>query len=259
MLGLTTVVRDVPSASNPSIGRWRSSGTKAEQCLKGGHRLPTTIVPKHELIQVDLKLRLADPMVGTDQPLQVPDRTVRKRHHRGYIFAELRPERLRTGNVLNLCRRNALETFQAIGVNRRSRCDGLLDEIDHRCLLEVRDHSHPDPTRDTAPLPFGASDPPSLGESFFGFEEDEIAVFGELSYSFADYWTLSVGGRFFDYEQSDTQASYGLGGRPGGDLNFQFSEKGEEDAFTPRAVLSYQPNDNVNLYGLVLAQIAGDF
>ncbi len=66
--------------------------------------MPPTIVPKHELIQIDLKLRLTDPMVGTDQPLlQVPDRAVRKRHHRGYAFAQLGPERLRMGNVLNVC------------------------------------------------------------------------------------------------------------------------------------------------------------
>jgi len=32
-------------------------------------------------------------------------------------------------------------------------------------------------------------------------------------------------------------------------MNFQFSEKNKEDGFTPRVVLSYQPNDNVNLYG----------
>ncbi len=99
------------------------------------------------------------------------------------------------------------------------------------------------------PLAFGASDPPLLRETISGFEEDEIAVFGEISYSFADQWTLSVGGRFFDYEQTDTQAAYGLGGELGGDLRFQFSEKNEEDGFTPRVVLSYAPNDNVNLYG----------
>ena len=29
---------------------------------------PPTIVPKHELIQVDVKLWVTDPMVGTDQP-----------------------------------------------------------------------------------------------------------------------------------------------------------------------------------------------
>ena len=101
----------------------------------------------------------------------------------------------------------------------------------------------------TAPPPFGASDPPLLGETFSDFEEDEIAVFGELSYSFADNWMLSVGGRYFDYDQTDTQASYGLGGRAGGDLRFQFSEGNEEDGFTPRVVLAYQATDNVNLYG----------
>ena len=101
----------------------------------------------------------------------------------------------------------------------------------------------------TALPPFGASDPPLLRETISGFEEDEIAVFGEISYAFADQWTLSAGGRFFDYEQTDTQAAYGLGGELGGDLRFQFSEKNKEDGFTPRVVLSYTPNDNVNLYG----------
>ncbi len=101
----------------------------------------------------------------------------------------------------------------------------------------------------TAPLPFGASDPPLLLEEFTVFEEDEIALFGQLSYSLSDSWTLSVGGRFFDYEQTDTQRAFGEGGEPGGDLRFQFSEKSEEDGFTPRVVVSYQPNDNINLYG----------
>ncbi len=72
-------------------------------------------------------------------------------------------------------------------------------------------------------------------------------MFGEFSYSFADYWTLSVGGRFFDYDQTDTQAAYGLGGELGGDLRFQFSENNEEDAFNPIVVLSYHPTDNINL------------
>ena len=169
------MVRDVPGTSNSSIGRCSLSSTKAEQRLKGGHRLPPAIVPKHELIQVDLKLRLTDPMVRTGQPLlQVPDRTVRKRHHRGNTFAQFGPARLRSGNVLNVCCRNAPETFQAVGVNRRSRCDILLDEIHHRRLLEVPDHGHPDPTRGPAPFfdshqnnggfsPFELTTPPQAG------------------------------------------------------------------------------------------------
>ena len=101
----------------------------------------------------------------------------------------------------------------------------------------------------TAPLPFGASDPPNIEDIFFNFEEDEFALFGEITYSLSDYWKLSVGGRFFDYDQTDSRIRYGLGGLPGGDLIFQFSEKAEEDGFSPRVVLSYQPTDNVNLYG----------
>ena len=101
----------------------------------------------------------------------------------------------------------------------------------------------------TAPLPFGASDPPLLGESFSDFDEDEIALFGEVSYSLSDRWTLAVGGRFFDYDQTDSQIEYGVGGEAGGDLRFAFSEGNEEDGFIPRVVLSYQPNDDINLYG----------
>jgi iron complex outermembrane receptor protein len=100
-----------------------------------------------------------------------------------------------------------------------------------------------------APLPFGASSPPNVEDLFFDFEEDEFAVFGEITYTLSDYWNISVGGRYFDYDQTDTRSRYGLGGVAGGDLIFEFSEKGTEDGFTPRVVLSYQPTDNVNLYG----------
>src|SRR5713101_5836524 len=69
---------DVPSTSNLSVRRGRPSGPEAEQCLKGRHRLPTTIVTKDKFVQVDLQLRLADPMVRADQPLlQIADGAVR--------------------------------------------------------------------------------------------------------------------------------------------------------------------------------------
>jgi len=100
-----------------------------------------------------------------------------------------------------------------------------------------------------APLPFGASSPPLLAENFNVFEEDQFARFGEVSYSLSDMWTLAVGGRYFDYDQTDSRLGYGLGGEPAGDVTFQFTEKGQEDDFTPRVILSYQPNDNLNLYG----------
>jgi hypothetical protein len=65
MLCSTPVDRYVPSASNPSVGRRSAPGPEAEQDLKGS----TTIVPKHELVQIDLKLRFTDAVVRADQPL----------------------------------------------------------------------------------------------------------------------------------------------------------------------------------------------
>jgi hypothetical protein len=91
----------VLSASNLAVRRRSASRPEAEQRLKGRHRLLAPIVPKYELIQVDLKLRIADPVVRADQPLpQVADRAVRERYHRGRAFAQGAPERLRAPNVL---------------------------------------------------------------------------------------------------------------------------------------------------------------
>ena len=106
MLRLAPTVCDVPSALNLSIGRWRLFSTKAKQCLKSGHRIPPTIVPKHELIQVDLKLRVTDPMVGCGSPKHVRtifvEQTVRTRDGREteaapkQPFGTMRPSRAST-------------------------------------------------------------------------------------------------------------------------------------------------------------------
>ena len=84
--------------------------------------MPPPIVPKHELVQVDLELRLTDPVVRADQPLlQVADRAVRERHHGGRAFAQGAPERLGTPNVFDAGCLQVLEALQAVGVDRRSR------------------------------------------------------------------------------------------------------------------------------------------
>src|SRR5215471_8167684 len=57
-----------PPSYRPVKGRGACC-SKAKQRLKGGHRLTPSIVPKDELVQVDLKLRLADTVVRADQPL----------------------------------------------------------------------------------------------------------------------------------------------------------------------------------------------
>ena len=69
MLCSARVDRHVLSPPNLSVGRWGAPRPKSEQRLKGGHRLLSTIVPKHELVQIDLELRTAHAVVGADQPL----------------------------------------------------------------------------------------------------------------------------------------------------------------------------------------------
>ncbi len=73
------------------VRRRRASGSEAEERLKGRHRLPSPIVPKDELVQIDLQLGAAHPVVGADQPLlEVPDGAVRQRHHGFRALAQRR-------------------------------------------------------------------------------------------------------------------------------------------------------------------------
>jgi len=116
---------DVPSASNLSVRRGSASCPEAEQCLKGGHRLPPTIVPKDELVKIDLQLRFTDAVVRADQPLlHVADGAVGQRYDGGRASTQGTPDRLRTPNVFHTGGLQVLETFQAVGMDRRSRACG---------------------------------------------------------------------------------------------------------------------------------------
>ena len=65
----------IAPAPDAVIGRRRAPGAEAEQRLKSRHGLLPPIVPKDELVQVRLKLRAADTVIGADQPmLEIPDR-----------------------------------------------------------------------------------------------------------------------------------------------------------------------------------------
>jgi hypothetical protein len=153
MLRSVRVSRDIPSASNPSVRCGRPSGPEAEQRLKRGHRLPSPIVPKDELVQVDLELRLTDPVVRADQPLlEVADSAVRERHDGGCAFAQGAWARLGTPNVPDARRLQVFEAFQPVGHDGRSRADVVLDELDHRRLFKIRDHRHPDTARHAATI-----------------------------------------------------------------------------------------------------------
>ena len=77
------------------------SGAQAKERLEGGHGGPPPIVPKDELIEVDLELAAADTVVGTDQPLlQVADGAVGKRDDGFGALSQPELRRLRPRDVL---------------------------------------------------------------------------------------------------------------------------------------------------------------
>src|SRR5256885_562089 len=79
---LRSSLRHVPHASKLSVRRRRASSSQARQDLERGHWLPAAIVPKHELVQTDLKLGLADAVIRANQPLlQVANGAIHKGDH----------------------------------------------------------------------------------------------------------------------------------------------------------------------------------
>src|SRR2546425_10785061 len=97
MLGSRVVLdfRQIPPSANATVRRGCPARTEAEQRLEGGHRVPSPIVSKGELIEVDLQLATADTVIGANQPLlEVPDRAV------GQGTTDLAPLRK---SVLNGC------------------------------------------------------------------------------------------------------------------------------------------------------------
>src|SRR5689334_17354300 len=84
-----TAADDVPRAADLTIRGWCMAGPKSQQRLKGSHRLTASIVAKDELVEVDLELGIADPVIRPGQPLlQVPDRAIGERDNRGRTAAQ---------------------------------------------------------------------------------------------------------------------------------------------------------------------------
>ena len=111
---------DVPRVSNPARGRWRASGSAAQQRLTRRWWCPPPIVPNHALIEVDRKRCLADAMGRADQPrLQVPNRAVRQWHHRRGAVPQGASERL---HVLCSTVRAVRETWYRHATHRPRRC-----------------------------------------------------------------------------------------------------------------------------------------
>ena len=88
------------------------------------------------------------------------------------------------------------------------------------------------------------------------------AIFGDFTYDFTPQWSASLGGRFTNDERHATvlRQTYILGGQPllGGSNGFgvgipiattsNFNGRRVDDAFTPRASLTFKPTPNNTLY-----------
>lgn len=88
-LAALSELEHIAPALNTTIGCRRAVRAQAEQGLKARHRLSAPIVPKHELIEVRLKLGTAHAVMRANQPvLKIPDRAVRERYDRGGTLAQ---------------------------------------------------------------------------------------------------------------------------------------------------------------------------
>src|SRR4030042_932799 len=120
-----------------------SAAAKAEQGLEGGPRLPATVGPEDELIQVDLKLAPADSVVSTHKPaLEVADHPVGKRNDGLGALPQPEAGRLRSWDVLVAARGEPLEALEAVGVDGGADPDIPGHEVPHRCPGEVRYDLH---------------------------------------------------------------------------------------------------------------------
>ena len=122
-------LQEIAPASYAAIRCRRASSAKAEQRLEGGHRLLSPIMPKDELIKVDLELGAAHAEISADQPLlQVSDGAIGERYHRFCALPQVDPQRLRAGDMPEPGLLQACESLEAIRVNRRARRYVLPDE-----------------------------------------------------------------------------------------------------------------------------------
>lgn len=76
----------------------------------------------------------------------------------------------------------------------------------------------------------------------------ELALFGEVSYTFADALTLTLGGRLFEY-QSEPRLQFLPNAALIDPFDYQPGAQKESD-FIPKVSLSYKPSDNFMAYAL---------
>ena len=73
------------------------------------------------------------------------------------------------------------------------------------------------------------------------YDIEQTAIFGELTYEMSEKLSLTLGGRWYDFEEERVITTGGLFAN--GD--FQITDKTESDGFNPRVLAAYKLNDSV--------------
>jgi outer membrane receptor protein involved in Fe transport len=89
--------------------------------------------------------------------------------------------------------------------------------------------------------------PDSPFNSDLPYDIDQLALFGELNVAVTDRFDLTLGGRYYDFEEKRTISSGGLFAN--GDSGRV--DKTQSDGFTPRLMASYEISDSVTVNGQV--------
>ncbi len=93
------------------------------------------------------------------------------------------------------------------------------------------------------------------GVFFYGllpFRGDESAIFGEATYHFNDQWKLTLGGREFQTTSNNTSIEGGFFDLlTSGQLQSVLKGKQSDTGFNPKASLTWTPNNDFMVYGLV--------
>jgi iron complex outermembrane recepter protein len=82
----------------------------------------------------------------------------------------------------------------------------------------------------------------NIFESKLSFDEEQVAVFGELSYDLTDKLTATAGLRWFDVTQDFTISAQGV---LNGGFTLPRSVTASEDGYNPKFLLSYEVSDDV--------------
>src|SRR4029453_6143299 len=146
------VVEILCSADLLVFGRF-SSSSEAKEGLKCGCGGSAAIVPEDEFVEVDLELRLAHSVIGSDQPfLEVSNGAIGKWDRRLRAFTKFGSQRLSAGDMFEPGFRETLKALQAVRVDGRAGSDVLGEEGYDGLGFEIWDPLHSDAPRAPATL-----------------------------------------------------------------------------------------------------------